>query len=104
MGCRPAGGSREFRYQESPRRRTWTKIALALASLALLMTARTWAGVLSVVLKVSTQKPRYSVRGWACVLNALRSTPANAMPAKRIEEKLLRVVRFMFYCRSFRSL
>src|SRR5262245_6368479 len=59
MGMKSGGGSRELRYQESPRRRTCAKIAFALAALALFTTATTSLWLLSVVLKVSTQKARY---------------------------------------------
>src|SRR5262245_30841311 len=59
IGTRSASGSSEFRYHESARRRVCTKIALQFASFALLITVRTSLWLLSAVLKVSTQKPRY---------------------------------------------
>src|SRR5262245_20496931 len=70
-------GSRELRYQESPRRRTCAKIAFALAARALFTTATTSAWLLSVVLKVSTQKARYWLTVWAAA-----PTEANDIPIK----------------------
>ena len=51
--------SRESRYHESPRRRTCAKIAFAWATRACSTTATTCAWLLSPVLNVSTQNPRY---------------------------------------------
>ena len=56
--------SRESRYHESPRRRTWAKIALAFAARAWFTTATTCSWLLRPVLNVSTQKPRYCA-DWA---------------------------------------
>src|SRR5262245_36326877 len=82
IGTKSGAGSRELRYQESPRRRTCAKIALALAALALFTTATTSLWVLSVVLKVSTQKARY----WL-TLCADALTEANDSPIKSKVER-----------------
>src|SRR5215468_1300816 len=87
IGTKSGAGSRELRYQESPRRRTCAKIAFALAALALFTTARMSLWLLSVVLKVSTQKARY----WL-TLCADALTDANDSPIKsRVERQTIQI-------------
>jgi hypothetical protein len=72
-------GSRELRNQASPRRRTWTKRALARADWAREMTCSMSAGELREVLKVSAQKARYSERGAARRVNGRRRRRARGI-------------------------
>src|SRR5262249_19608921 len=78
--------SRELRYQESPRRRTCAKIAFALAALALFTTATMSLWLLSVLLKVSTQKARYWLTLCADALTEANDSPIkNRAPRQTIQ-------------------
>src|SRR5262245_9530469 len=84
-GTKSGAGSRELRYQESPRRRTCAKIAFALAALALFTTATMSSWLLSVVLKVTTQQALYWLTRCADAL-----TEANDSPVKsRVERQTI---------------